>query len=164
MKIPSLGRLWQLNFVVEVEGFDARPDLGGEGPAQLGDQSQLMLFGVSLEKKKKEIQILLTKLEKHFFGNFVSQQFLFHFVSKKLFFKFCFKTNVFSFYFFLNKMLLVGTQVPLAKFWKRMTFWGYHFWDGGCVELKGGGTCMMGDLVHISAMMQPAPHVSTAGP
>ena len=85
MKIPSLGRLWQLNFVVEVEGFDARPDLGGEGPAQLGDQSELMLFGVSLEKKKKEIQILLTKLEKHFFGNFVSQQFLFHFVSKKLF-------------------------------------------------------------------------------
>ena len=25
-------------------------------------------------------------------------------------------------------------------------------------------TCIMGDLVHISAMMQPAPHVSTAGP
>ncbi len=25
-------------------------------------------------------------------------------------------------------------------------------------------TCMIGDRVHISAMMQPAPHMSTAGP
>ena len=49
---PSFGGLWQIDLVVELQGFDSGPDFRCQGTAELSNQGQLMLLGISLEIKK----------------------------------------------------------------------------------------------------------------
>ena len=47
--LPSLGRLREVDLVVQLEGLNSGPNLRGQGPAELRDQGQLVLLRITLK-------------------------------------------------------------------------------------------------------------------